>query len=136
MHKGEKRMPRKQIIQCGELRQSRIGGDCGWTITMRHDRYEMHGPPHPGRNSDKGEENYSAPQRPPAANSSPHTCYYVQCGCGLSTARNKTHCFLNCHSEELASIAAAAVGPATLGHFDAEMGRHDPFKIMHRIAYL
>jgi hypothetical protein len=33
-------------------------------------------------------------------------------------------------------MAAAAIGPATLGHFDAEVGRHDIFKIIHRIAYL
>jgi hypothetical protein len=103
---------------------------------MRHDPYEMHGPARPDRNSDKGKENYSAPQRPLPANSSPHTCYYVPCGWGLSTAHNKTDCFRNYHSEELASLAAAAVGPAPLGHFDAEAGRHDTFKIMHRIAYL
>jgi len=33
-------------------------------------------------------------------------------------------------------MAAAAVGPATLVHFDAEVGRHYTFKIIHRIAYL
>jgi hypothetical protein len=33
-------------------------------------------------------------------------------------------------------MAAAAIGPATLGHFDAEVGRHKAFKIIHRIAYL
>src|ERR1700732_383947 len=33
-------------------------------------------------------------------------------------------------------MAAAAIDRATLGHFDAEVGRHDIFKIIHRIAYL
>jgi hypothetical protein len=110
MHKRKNRMPRKQIIQCGELRQSRIGGNRGWTITMRHDRYEMQRPAHPDGNSDKGEEDYSAPERPLPANSSPHTCYYVPFACGLSTAHTiRRTVFRKYHSEELAWRASAGM---------------------------
>src|SRR5580700_6817144 len=56
---------------------------------MRDDRYEIHGPPHTDRNSDKGEENYNAPRRPLTADSPTHTCYYVTCACKLSTARTR-----------------------------------------------
>jgi len=103
---------------------------------MRHDRYQMRGPPHADRNSDKGEENYSAPQRPLPANSGPHTCYYVPCACGLSTARTIRRTVFETAIPRNWLAWPRPPSAVPLGHFDAEVGRHDTFKIIHRIADL
>jgi len=84
MNERENRIMRKQIIQCCELRQPRIGWNCGWPIAMRYNRHHVHHPPHRDRASDQRQKNDAEPSRPLPRNSELHTNYYVQFACGIS----------------------------------------------------
>jgi hypothetical protein len=77
MNKRKDRMVRKQIVQRGELRQSRIGRYRQRMIAMYHYRQEVYHPPHRDRNSNQRQKNDGEPNCPLPPNSELHTYYYV-----------------------------------------------------------
>lgn len=77
MNKRKDRVSGKQIIQGGELRQSRIRWCRGRMVAMQNDRHYIHHSPHRDRDSDHRQKNDAVPNRPLPPNTRLHTYYYA-----------------------------------------------------------